>query len=730
MAVRITMMRIAVLVKQVPKAELMGLGSDGRLQRGKAPSEMNPWCRRALATGVRLARQSGGLGRGSNGITGGGGYCMAFTMGPPAAGAVSRESIAYGADEAVLVTDPRLAGSDTLVTARALGRALDGYAPFDLILAGKASTDSDTGQVAPELAQLLDLPFLPAAREIVLQDGKIWAKCETDDGWLEATATLPAVVACAERLSSPAKVFETERLDTVDTSLIHVVDADRLGPGPWGQEGSPTVVGKVRVVEVHRKCVVLESAPEEQAAAVVRILKDEGVLDVVAASRNGDRYRDDGMGYVGRLDGDIAGGGIVAENGVSVGVLFEPGRDYVNTELFRAAQEIAGELENAGVIALSGSRPSWVVEQAAYAAQKATVLPGGAVEPGKAVSQRGILQPGGTSGPENVRSVGVSGQVGTVGGAGTLAGTGRLVVVDGAEAPEDMAAAVIAWLAGNPVKVLLAPSTTYGREVASRIGASTSSGIAGDAVGLVVRGGGVVAMKPVFGGSQLAEIEISSPMQVVTIRPGSLDGWSGRGRVSIDLAGEEGEGLHGARGQETPGDSRVTHSATHSVRPRYLMAVHHIATAPRQRVIIHRQEREVDIRAVLSSNVLMCVGAGVDPSYYSVLDPLERVLGAKRVATRKVTDKGNLSKALQVGITGINVSPALYLAIGVQGKANHMVGVRGAGMIVSMNIDPDAAIFAQSDVGMVGDWLELVPALHGALSAEKARAYLGVSTDE
>ncbi len=154
-----------------------------------------------------------------------------------------------------------------------------------------------------------------------------------------------------------------------------------------------------------------------------------------------------------------------------------------------------------------------------------------------------------------------------------------------------------------------------------------------------------------------------------------------------------------------------------STEPAVEPAVEYIATESPSRVIVHRQVREVDIGAVLSSDVLVCIGAGVDPSLYGIVDPLVELLGAQRVATRKVTDKGYLSRSLQVGITGINVSPELYLAVGVQGKPNHMAGVRGAGMVVSINIDPEATVFRQSDIGMVGDWRELVPALHSALES-------------
>src|SRR5262249_35826778 len=135
-------MRIAVLVKQVPKFEAMELGPGGRLVREGLELEMNPYCRRAVSKGVEVAKASGGT-------------CTVCTLGPPAAEDSLREAIAWGADDGVLVTDVAFAGSDTLATARALAAALTREGPFDVVLVGRNSVDADTGQVGPELAEVL-----------------------------------------------------------------------------------------------------------------------------------------------------------------------------------------------------------------------------------------------------------------------------------------------------------------------------------------------------------------------------------------------------------------------------------------------------------------------------------------------------------------------------------------------------------------------------------------------
>jgi electron transfer flavoprotein alpha subunit len=90
-------------------------------------------------------------------------------------------------------------------------------------------------------------------------------------------------------------------------------------------------------------------------------------------------------------------------------------------------------------------------------------------------------------------------------------------------------------------------------------------------------------------------------------------------------------------------------------------------------------------------------------------------------ATRKVTDKGWMPRARQIGITGRTIAPRLFVSIGASGKFNHAVGVRAAGTVVAINPDLDAPIWAHADVGIVGDWREVVPLLVHGLDRLAAR---------
>src|SRR6266513_4964936 len=163
-------MRIAAVVKQVPTFAEMALDADGRLIRAGLPLELNPYCRRAVSQAVELA-----------GAAGAGASVTVVTLGPPSAEDALREAIAWALERGVdadglLVTDPAFAGSDTLATARALAAALRRSGPFDLILTGRNSVDADTGQVPPELAELLDLPFLTGVRTLDLEGRTVRAR--------------------------------------------------------------------------------------------------------------------------------------------------------------------------------------------------------------------------------------------------------------------------------------------------------------------------------------------------------------------------------------------------------------------------------------------------------------------------------------------------------------------------------------------------------------------------
>ena len=593
-------LRIASLAKQVPLTESLQLDG-GRLVRTGVGVEMNPYCRRAVAQGVSLARESGGT-------------CKVVTLGPEGAEDVLREAVAWGADSGLHACDPALAGSDTLATARALVAVLRASGPFDLILLGRNSIDGETGQVGPELAELLDLPFASGVRR--MEDrGPFWLlELEHDDGTQEVELALPAVLTVAERLCDPCKVDPAGRAAVAPARLTRM-DTSRLGPGPWGEAGSPTVVGATRTMEHARSMLVLDGPVEAQVDEAVRVLARRGALtarpDPAAAPPGDDQTADRGVSRV-------------------IAVVAEPGRQRVSEELLGAAARLGREV-------------------------------GAAVH---------ALCPG----PVDAAPLGAAGADIVVALQGSPS--------SGAVAAEDVADALTAYVRATAPWAVLAPSTAFGREVAGRAAAATGSGLVGDAIALSARGNVLVAVKPAFAGALVADITCRSATQMVTVRPGVLPAPQPRAREVPVLT-----------------------------RP--------VGTRGRVRVLSDR--RDDDVETLARAEVVVGVGTGVTPEDYEALSPLAAVLGAELAATRKVTDRGWAPRSRQVGVTGRSIAPRLYVGVGLSGKFNHMVGVRAAGTILAINEDRDAPVFGHCDVGIVGDWHEVVPLLQAALRREATR---------
>ena len=262
-------------------------------------------------------------------------------------------------------------------------------------------------------------------------------------------------------------------------------------------------------------------------------------------------------------------------------------------------------------------------------------------------------------------------------------GADLVVVLAGSRVAEDVADAVVAYVSRTGPWALLAPSTAFGREVAGRAAAATGCGLVGDAVALSERDGMLVAAKPAFAGALVADITSRSGTQMVTLRPGALP-------------------APPARRLDAP------------------TAVHPVGTRGRVRVL--GEHRDDDVETLARAEVVIGVGAGVSPEELAQLSPLAALLGAELAATRKVTDRGWAPRARQVGLTGRSIAPRLYVALGLSGKFNHMVGVRAAGTILAVNADPAAPVFSHCDLGIVGDWHEVVPLLHQALRRERDEA--------
>lgn len=249
-------MKLVVLVKQVPMAsELPWDASSGRLKREQSAGMMNPACKHALEAGLRLKQSEGGL-------------LTVVSMGPPQAEEVLREALALGADEAVLVSDPRLAGADTLATSAALAAAVHAIRPdFDLLLLGCRTSDSETGQVGPQLAEELDLAAVFEVEHMELTGRSLTVHRVSDDFLETLELTLPALLTITTQeflprdtpLAGVERAFAQAEIRVMDMAAIN---AD---PARVGAAGSAGTILRVYSPTGQKKGVLLKGAVKKMA---------------------------------------------------------------------------------------------------------------------------------------------------------------------------------------------------------------------------------------------------------------------------------------------------------------------------------------------------------------------------------------------------------------------------------------------------------------------------------
>jgi len=261
-------MNIIVCLKQVPGTTQVQIDpKTNTLIRQGVAAILNPFDAYALEEGVRLKERYGGK-------------VTVITMGPPQAVDMLREAISVGADQAILLSDREFAGSDTLATSYTLAHAVKKIAEYDLILCGRQTLDGDTGQVGPEMSQVLSLPFTAYVSKVEeAGNGILRVQRMVDDGHEVIEITLPAIITVTKEINVPRlpslRGMVKSKSAQIPTWTAADINADLHSVG---RSGSATVVVKTFVPERVRHGQVLQGTVEEQIAALLSKLKETRVI--------------------------------------------------------------------------------------------------------------------------------------------------------------------------------------------------------------------------------------------------------------------------------------------------------------------------------------------------------------------------------------------------------------------------------------------------------------------
>jgi electron transfer flavoprotein beta subunit len=261
--------RIIVCIKQVPVEAGLRL-EEGRwtLLRQGVASRVNHHDLQALETALILRNAHGG-------------EVVVLTMGPPQAEEALREALAMGADRAVLLTDPAFSGADTLATTAVLGRAVRKLGPpLDLILCGARSSDSDTGQVGPQVAEDLGIPHLAYVTEVRIEGGRCVVRRHLDGQVETLGVAMPALLTVLRAPGRPRLIplGGIERAFEGDGLMRWGLSQLGLDRTQVGLSGSATRVRSIREPQAWRHVRRLEGTPQEAVEAILKALKDHHIL--------------------------------------------------------------------------------------------------------------------------------------------------------------------------------------------------------------------------------------------------------------------------------------------------------------------------------------------------------------------------------------------------------------------------------------------------------------------
>lgn len=263
-------MRIAVCIKQVPGTSKVEVDpKTGVLKRDGIDSKLNPYDLYGLETALQIKQ-------GLPGST-----VTAITMGPPQSEEIIREAFMMGADEGVILSDRRFAGSDVLATSWTIAQGLQVAGPFDLIVCGKQTTDGDTAQVGAEVAEFLDIPHLCNVLKIEeLGEQSIVTELDLPQHIQRVRIKLPCLITVEKGIYEPRLPSFRRKLATAGRQIrwLKLDDLPDHDAKHYGLNGSPTQVARIFPPEATLVRVTWDQAENEITAKTFELLQEHKFL--------------------------------------------------------------------------------------------------------------------------------------------------------------------------------------------------------------------------------------------------------------------------------------------------------------------------------------------------------------------------------------------------------------------------------------------------------------------
>ncbi len=260
-------MNIVVCLKQVPGTTEVKINPEtNTLVRQGIENIINPFDTYALEEAVRLKEKHGGT-------------VTVITMGPPQADAALREAVSLGADEVVLLSDRAFGGADTWATAYTLSMAIRKLGNAELVILGKQTLDGDTGQVGPEMAEMLELPFIAYVSEVqAAENGRLKVRRLTEEGHEIIEAALPAVITVSKEINVPRMPSLRGKMKAKNIAIT-TWDKEALSAEDEnvGRNGSPTRVIEIFFPKRVHQAELLEGSTGEKVEKLIDRLREAKV---------------------------------------------------------------------------------------------------------------------------------------------------------------------------------------------------------------------------------------------------------------------------------------------------------------------------------------------------------------------------------------------------------------------------------------------------------------------